>query len=86
MEFIFPRKGERILLPKSFDETKEKVVLKLAHAKKTDVHWYLNQSYLTTTKELHETSIYLEPGNYQLSIVDSEGNFLNQEVNVEKIK
>jgi penicillin-binding protein 1C len=86
MEFIFPRKGERILLPKSFDETKEKVVLKLAHAKKTDVHWYLNQSYLTTTKELHETSIYLEPGNYQLSIVDGEGNFLMQEVNVEKIK
>lgn len=84
MQFIFPRKNERILLPKSFDETNEEVVLQLAHSKPTEVHWYINERYLTTTAELHETSIYLKPGSYQISVVDENGNFLKQDVIVEK--
>lgn len=84
MEFIFPRKNERILLPKSFDETHEEVVLQLAHSKTAKVHWYIDKRYHTTTAELHETSIYLKPGNYQISVVDENGNLLKQNVLVEK--
>jgi penicillin-binding protein 1C len=84
MEFIFPRKNERILLPKSFDGTDEEVVLQLAHSKNTEVHWYIDERYLTTTTELHETSIHLPPGRYQISVVDEKGNFLKQDVLVEK--
>jgi penicillin-binding protein 1C len=84
MEFIFPRKNERILLPKSFDGTDEEVVLQLAHSKNTEVHWYIDKRYLTTTTELHETSIHLPPGRYQISVVDEKGNFLKQDVLVEK--
>jgi len=84
MEFIFPRKNERILLPKSFDGTNEEVVLQLAHSKNTEVHWYIDERYLTTTTELHETSIHLQPGRYQISVVDEKGHFLKQDVLVEK--
>jgi len=84
MEFIFPRKNERILLPKSFDGTDEEVVLQLAHSKNTEVHWYIDERYLTTTTELHETSIHLQPGRYQISVVDEKGHFLKQDVLVEK--
>ena len=84
MEFIFPRKNERILLPKSFDGTDEEVVLQLAHSKNTEVHWYIDERYLTTTTELHETSIHLPPGRYQISVVDEKGHFLKQDVLVEK--
>ncbi|AFU67763.1 peptidoglycan transpeptidase-transglycosylase PbpC [Psychroflexus torquis ATCC 700755] len=84
MEFIFPRKNERILLPKSFEGTNEEVVLQLAHSKNTEVHWYIDERYLTTTTELHETSIHLPPGRYQISVVDEKGHFLKQDVLVEK--
>ena len=84
MEFIYPRKNERILLPKSFNENNEEVVLKLAHSKNTEVHWYIDNRYLVTTTELHETSIYLQPGSYQISVVDKDGNVLNRNVVVEE--
>lgn len=84
MEFIFPRKNEQIILPKGFDETREEIILQLAHTEPSEVHWYINESYITTTQELHETSIYLEPGRYQLSVMDENGNFLKQKMIVEK--
>lgn len=86
MEFIYPRKGERIILPKNFDETQQEIVLQLAHHKPTEIHWYIDNTYLTTTFELHETSVYLPPATYQLSVVDEAGNRLEQMLVVEESK
>jgi penicillin-binding protein 1C len=84
MEFIYPRSGESIILPKSFDENDEEVALKLAHAKNETVYWYLDKNYLTTTEEIHEISLYLEPGNYEISVVDSQGHQLRQNLTVKE--
>lgn len=84
MEFIFPRKGEVVFLPKGFDESLQEIVLHVAHLDENEeVFWYLNDNYLNSTNGIHELSIPLQKGKYFLSVVDTKGNFLHQRINVE---
>jgi|TARA_R110002110_G_scaffold114048_11_gene282750 penicillin-binding protein 1C len=83
MEFIFPKKNEAILLPKDFDENINDVIFKLAHrSPETTVYWYLNKNYLGSTQTFHEISLAPQPGIYQLTATDQEGNELKQIVEV----
>lgn len=83
MEFIFPRKGEVVFLPKSFDEKVQEIAIQLAHLDENEqVFWYLDKEYITSTKGIHELSLPLQKGNYVLSVVDTKGNSLSQQLEV----
>lgn len=83
MEFIFPKKNEAILLPKSFDENLSEVVFKLAHrSPETTVYWYLDSRFIGSTETFHEIALAPEPGIYTLTATDQDGNELRQKLEI----
>lgn len=84
MEFIFPKKNEAVLLARDFDSETQEVILKLAHSNPdTKAYWYLDTTYIGTTETFHELPVNPGPGNYQLTVVDEEGNEINQPIQIE---
>ena len=84
MEFIYPKNGSRITLTKNFEGQKNDVVLKLAHAKpETEVYWYLNDVYISQTKDFHEIGISPEIGRHKITVVDVLGNEVDVAITIE---
>ncbi|MCL6267791.1 penicillin-binding protein 1C [Flagellimonas myxillae] len=83
MEFIHPRSNEEILLPKDFGSIAQEVIFKLAHQQKdSTVHWYLDETYVSSTSDFHEIVLPLGEGSYLLTAVDHTGNRIQQNVKV----
>ncbi|WP_430968217.1 penicillin-binding protein 1C [Spongiimicrobium sp. 2-473A-2-J] len=75
MEFIYPKDGSRISLTKNFEGNKNELVLKLAHARiGATVFWYLNDIFLTQTREFHEVIMLPPPGTHKITAVDALGH------------
>lgn len=86
MAFIYPKKNETVLLPKNFDENINDVIFKIAHrSPDTTVYWYLDSEYVGSTQTFHELAITPKPGNYILTVVDSEGNTLKENIKIERL-
>ena len=75
MEFIYPKENNSIFLPKDFDGTTNELILKLAHSKpETTVFWYLNDTFIGSTKTIHEVAIVPKQGKHLITVVDELGN------------
>ena len=75
MEFIYPRNGSRITLPKNFEGKKNELIVKLAHSKpETPVYWYLDEKFIGETINFHEKGLIPQPGNHRITVVDALGN------------
>lgn len=84
MEFIYPKPGETILIPKDFEGEEQETVLKLAHRdSNTTIYWYLDNSFVGQTTTFHELSLTLKPGTYTLSVTDSKGINLSRKLVIE---
>ena len=87
MAFIYPKKNETVLLPKNFDENVNEVIFKLAHrSPENTVYWYLDSEYIGKTETFHELAVSPVPGNYILTVVDSEGNEMKEKIEIERIR
>ena len=85
MSFIYPKKNEDIILPKDFDGARNDLILKLTHRNpETKVFWYLNDTYIGTTETFHEFAVLPKEGDYIITVVDVDGNQLQQQVKVSK--
>ncbi|MGB5944375.1 MAG: penicillin-binding protein 1C [Leeuwenhoekiella sp.] len=81
MQFIIPKKGEAVVLPKGFDSKLNEVILKLGHRNPDEkVFWYLDQTYLGQTGTFHEIALQPKPGTYLLTAVDGAGNRISQQL------
>lgn len=75
MEFIYPKSQMILTRTKDQYQNLQPIVAKLAHNNtKARVSWYLNATYLGTTKTFHEMHIAPQPGVYKLLCVDEVGN------------
>ena len=84
MEFIYPKNGSRISLTKNFDGEKNEVVLKLAHAKpETEVYWYLDERFISQTKDFHEIGLIPDLGRHKITVVDALGNEVSVTITIE---
>jgi len=84
MEFIYPKNGSRISLTKNFEGKKNEVVLKLAHAKpETEVYWYLDDRFVSQTKDFHEIGLISDSGRHKITVVDALGNEVNVTITIE---
>ncbi|MEN1783757.1 MAG: penicillin-binding protein 1C [Bacteroidota bacterium] len=83
MAFIFPKRGESIILPKDLGKTDTAVVFKLAHQEtKSTVYWYLDEKYVGATTNFHELVLDVAPGVYVLTATDDKGNRLQQQIHI----
>ncbi len=75
IEFIYPRHGMRLFLPKGFTGQRENIVFKAAHIRpEATLYWHLNDRYIGETNGNHQLAISPEAGNYTLLLIDESGD------------
>lgn len=83
MEFIYPKDNNKVFLPKDFDGNTNPLIAKIAHSKpEMTVYWYLDETYLGSTKDLHEMAFLPNYGTHTITAVDELGNEVKQTLEV----
>ena len=79
MEMIYPQKGTRIFIPRSFGGKPEKVILEAAHRNSSAViYWDIDGNYLGQTQGTHQMEANLPEGRHVLVLTDEDGNIFRQ--------
>ena len=75
IEFIYPKENNSIFLPKDFDGQTNSLILKIAHSKpESTLFWYIDETFIGSTKDIHETAIIPKQGKHIITVVDEFGN------------
>ncbi len=79
MEMIYPKKSTRIYVPIELDGTIGKCVFELAHRnKQSNIYWHLDEKYIGKTNAFHQMALNPKPGKHKLTLVDENGETLEQ--------
>lgn len=85
MKFLYPTEKTTIFLPRNFQGTQNELVLKVAHSnKEATLFWYLNNTFLGTTKEIHNLAIIPTIGLHTISVTDNFGTEIHQQIEIKK--
>lgn len=85
MDFIYPNPNSKIILTKNFEGETQPVILKVAHSNPdAELFWYLNDTFLGSTKTFHEKQIMATTGTYIITVVDEYGNEIKRKITIEK--
>ncbi len=75
VELIYPDDRLMVYLPKINNGHRGEVIFQAAHRKPgATIFWHLDETFLGTTKEIHQIAASPSPGNHKLLIVDELGN------------
>lgn len=75
MEIIYPNQFSNVYIPINLNGDTLVAVFKVAHRNNdAEIYWFVNNKYITKTKNLHEKEFKLNPGNYTLTLIDNKGN------------
>tara|TARA_R110002049_G_scaffold114927_1_gene266603 strand:- start:8843 stop:11194 length:2352 start_codon:yes stop_codon:yes gene_type:complete len=75
IDFIYPKENNSIFLPKDFDGQINDLILKIAHSKpESTVFWYVDETFIGSTKDIHEMAIIPKQGKHIITVVDEFGN------------
>jgi penicillin-binding protein 1C len=79
MQLIYPKNPTKIYIPVELDGQPGQVVFKVAHRNpETTVYWNIGNQYLGATKGFHEFAWRPPAGKQVLTVVDENGNRLEQ--------
>ena len=71
----YPKHNSKIFIARDFDGAYQPVVFTAVHQlKNQSLYWYIDNKYYGQTSSKHKLTVFLEPGEHQLSIIDSYGN------------
>lgn len=83
MDFMYPKTNNLIFLPKDFDGTTNDLILKIVHSKpEANVFWYLDETYLGSTTDIHELAIIPSIGEHLVTVVDEFGNEATRQISI----
>lgn len=83
IQFIYPKKNNSIFLPKDFDGQTNDLILKIAHSKpESTVFWYIDETYIGSTKDIHEIGIKPKQGKHIITVVDEFGNETKSKIEI----
>ena len=78
MEFIYPVPGIKIFIPRDQTGMLTRVIAEVAHRNPLKkVFWHLDETYLNTTRYIHQIEITAGTGNHNLTVVDEDGNTIS---------
>lgn len=85
IDFIYPKANNTIFLPKDFDGETNDLILKIAHSKpESTVFWYIDNTFMGSTKDIHELGIKPKSGKHLIIVVDEFGNEAKRWVEISK--
>lgn len=74
MHFIYPTDGSVVSLPIQSDGTVTALNCSVAHNDPSaELFWHLDNSYLGSTKDIHQMSVQLSSGVHRITVIDSCG-------------
>ena len=83
MEFIYPKEATTLYLPKDFDGTTNDLILKIAHSKpESTLFWYVDETFIGSTKNIHELAIIPKTGKHLITVVDEFGNEAKRKITI----
>lgn len=75
MEFIYPTHGIKIFIPRDQTGLATRVITEAAHRNPSKkLFWHLDETYLGSTRYIHQIELVAGSGNHVLTIVDEDGN------------
>lgn len=78
MSFIYPEDFSKVKIPIGLDGNRGEVILKLAHrSPDIRVFWYLDETFIDETKEVHELGVSPTIGTHTLTAVDEHGEHVS---------
>ena len=85
MQFIYPKAGSTIFLPKDFDGKTNDLIVKIAHSKpEQTLFWYLDEKFIGTTKDIHDMAVIPTEGSHLITVVDNLGNEARRKVKISR--
>ena len=79
MQFIYPKDFTRIYVPVELDGKLGSTVFQAAHRiPETEVYWHLDGNYIGSTKTFHQMALQPAVGKHRLTLVDVNGNRVEQ--------
>jgi penicillin-binding protein 1C len=78
MEYIYPTPGIKIFIPRDQSGSLTRVITEVVHrtpAKK--IFWHLDDSYIGTTRYIHQIDFLAKTGGHILTAVDENGNSIS---------
>ena len=85
LQLIYPRQNSSIYVPIGLDGKPGESVFKATHKdSKGVIHWNLDATYIGTTEVFHELLLRPNPGKHRLTLVDQQGNRIEQDFEVVK--
>ncbi len=75
MEFIYPKPGVKILIPRGVTGNREKVVFEVSHQNpEITLYWHIDNRYIGSTRNTHKLAFTPTPGKHTLTVIDQNGN------------
>jgi len=85
IDFIYPKKNNRIFLPKDFDGETNDLILKIAHSKpECTVFWYIDEVFIGSTEDIHELAVKPKLGKHIITVIDEFGNETKRKFEISK--
>lgn len=83
LQLIYPEHNALIYIPLEISGKKGKVVFEAAHRKQsTTLFWHVDNSYVGSTKGIHEMGLNIEAGEHLLTVVDEMGNSITRKFTI----
>jgi penicillin-binding protein 1C len=77
IELLYPNAGTRLYIPVDLAGRKGRTVFEAVHREPdATLFWHLNNTYIGSTRTIHQQALDIEPGRYQIVVVDQKGNRL----------
>ena len=79
MELIYPKNGATVYIPLEIDGTRGRVVFNAAHRNPSaKIYWHIDNEFIETTTNFHQLAVNPSPGRHKLTLVDENGERLEQ--------
>ncbi|NQX98237.1 MAG: penicillin-binding protein 1C, partial [Flavobacteriales bacterium] len=83
LQLIYPEHNAEIYIPLEISGEKGKVIFKAAHRKQSStIFWHIDNSYIGSTKSIHEKGLNISEGEHTLTLVDELGNSITRQFSI----
>lgn len=74
MEFIYPAPNTTVYFPKDFSGNVMSMLPEVAHRRRNAIlYWHIDNTFIGTTKSIHQIEIYASKGSHVLTVTDDQG-------------